>query len=227
MRTMKACIPLLFLMAAGCVSPAPASTATGGPAAAPTDTMAPADTAMPLRLPTDTDGPAEAPVRTIDDFEQTETVWSACVDPECTDSSAMDIAFTADHATQGQRAMQLNFTKDEKLKAVFYLEQPMDLSGGSSVSFDIFHEGTVDGVGLALTTGPDSVWHESDSVPVQRGKTVTVIFDITAGNYKTAAANWEFRSSIADLDNVVRLSIVLYPRETGCVVVDNLRWNGS
>jgi hypothetical protein len=80
-------------------------------------------------------------------------------------------------------------------------------------------------LGFALTTGLYSVWHESDTVPVEQGHTVTLAFDLTAGNYKTAATNWEFRSAIADLDGVVRLSIVLYPRETGSVVVDNIRLN--
>jgi hypothetical protein len=163
--------------------------------------------------------------RVIDDFEESETAWAVCIDPECPDSSSMDVALTADHATHGEGALQSDFGKNDKLKAIFYLERPMDISGGRTVSFDIFHAGTIDGLGFALTTGLDSVWHESDTVPVEQGHTVTLAFDLTAGNYKTAATNWEFRSAIADLDGVVRLSIVLYPRETGSVVVDNIRLN--
>jgi hypothetical protein len=96
----------------------------------------------------------------------------------------------------------------------------MDLSGGRTVRFDIYHEGTIDGAGFALTTGAGAVWHESDTVPVEQGRKVTLTFDITAGNYKTAATNWEFRAFPADRNNVVRLSIILYPRKSGSAILD-------
>lgn len=226
MRIMKFLIPFTLVLTAGCATATPTapqdlilsakSTATTGSSDIPTITPSTAS----VDLPTITPSTSPKVILLIDDFEGDETVWTVCIDPECTDSSAIDVALTPDHATHGIHALQLNFEKTEKPKAVFYIEQPMDLSGGRTVSFDIYNPGTIDGVGFALTTGPDSVWHESDMVPVEQGKKVTLTFDLTAGNYKTAATNWEFRASIANLDNVVRLSIVIFPKEAGSVIVD-------
>lgn len=215
MRLEKALIPFILVLAAGCATATPAA-----PTATPTS--APTETSVPTGLPAITPSAAPQPILVIDDFEGDETTWTVCIDPECADSSAIGVALAPDHASHGIQTLQLNFEKNDKPKAVFYLEQPMDLSGGRTVKFDVYHSGTVDGVGFALTTGPDSIWHESDSVPVEQGKRVTLSFDLTAGNYKTAATNWEFRAAIADLDKVVRLSIIIYPREAGSAIIDYL-----
>ena len=132
------------------------------------------------------------------------------------------MALTPDHATHGSRALTLNFKKNGLPKAVFYLDQPMDLSIGRTIRFDIYHEGTIDRAGFALTTGAGAVWHESDSVPVEQGKIITLSFDLNAGKYKTAATNWEFRAPIADRNAVIRISIILYPRTAGSAIIDYL-----
>jgi hypothetical protein len=116
----------------------------------------------------------------------------------------------------------LTFAKNDRPKAIFYLQQALNFSGGRTVRFDLFNPGTIDGVGFALTTGPDSIWYESDSVPVPEGKQTTLSFDLTASTYKTAAVNWEFRASLANLGQIVRLSIVLYPKTGGSAFLDNL-----
>ncbi len=214
MRIAQALVPFALILAAGCAAATPKTM----PAATPDTT--PAKAAARVKLPTMTPSTAPQVVLLIDDFESDETAWTVCIDPECTDSSAASVALTPDHAAHGIRALALHFEKNGKLKAVFYIEKPMDLSGGRTVRFDIYHEGTIDGVGFALTTGAGAVWHESDTVPVEQGRKITLSFDITAGNYKTAATNWEFRSFIADRKNVVRLSIVLYPRKSGSAILD-------
>jgi hypothetical protein len=206
---------------------------TAAPTAAILSTEFPSPTgaALPIEIPSQTatilpaaiPSPSPEIVMMIDDFEGTETFWTVCTDPECADSSAVDVTLTADHASHGKQALKLNFKKNDRPKAVFYLQKTMDLSAGGAVRFDIFNPGTVDGVGFALTTGPDSIWYESDSVPVAEGKTTPLSFDLTAGNYKTLATNWEFRASLAHLDNVTRLSIIIYPKATGAVYLDNLR----
>jgi hypothetical protein len=228
MRIVRALISFALILAAGCATAPPAETAIDALGAKSTPTAAAVDrptvipSAAPADLPTMTPSAEPKVLLLIDDFEAEETAWTVCIDPECADSSATGVELTPDHATHGIRALKLNFTKNDKLKAVFYIEKPMDLSGGSTVRLDIFHEGTIDGVGFALTTGADSIWHESDTVPVGQGEKITLSFDITAGNFKTAATSWEFRSHIADLDKVVRFSIILYPRETGSAIIDYL-----
>jgi hypothetical protein len=209
---------------------------TGGTAASPTAAVpspeipSPTMAVLPAEIPSPTASvqPAEAPSPTpgmvvrIDDFEGAQTAWTVCVDPECTDSSAVSVALTAEHASQGKQALQLNFEMNDRPKAVFYVQRPMDLSAGRVVRFDLFNPGTVDGVGFALTTGPDSIWYESDRYIAAEGKITTLEFDLDAGNYKTAATNWEFRSSLADRNAVVRLSIVIYPKASGAAYLDNL-----
>ena len=96
----------------------------------------------------------------IDDFEGAQTAWTVCADPECTDSSATVVALTADHASQGKQALQLNFEMNDRPKVVFYMQWPMNLGAGRAVRFDIYNPGTVDEVGFALTTGPDSIWYK-------------------------------------------------------------------
>jgi len=216
MQIIRALIPFTLILIAGCTagSPSPEPTASAVKTAAK---------AAPRVIPP-TMTPSTAPnvLRLIDDFEAAETAWTVCIDPECADSSATGVALTPDHATHGIRALALHFEKNDLPKAVFYIEQPMDLSGGRAVRFDIYHEGTIDGVGFALTTGAGAVWHESDAVPVEQGKIVTLSFDLTAGNYKTAATDWEFRAPIAGLNAVVRISIIIYPRKAGSAVIDYL-----
>ena len=192
----------------------PSQTAT----ALPTEISFPTATALSAAIPSPTPGI----VIMIDDFEGVQTVWTVCVDPESTDSSALNAALTADHASQGKKALQLNFDKNDRPKAVFYLPKMMDLSTGGAVRFDLFNPGTADGVGFALTTGPDSIWCESDSFPVAEGKTTTLTFDLTAVNFKAAATNWEFRLPLANLDYVARLSIIVNPKTAGAVQGDNL-----
>ena len=220
MRIFRSLTPLLLFLAAGCtaVSPAPAPTETPFAVLRSKSTS----TTAAANLPTATPSTGPKGLLVVDDFEGQETAWTVCIDPECTDSSATGVALTSDHATHGTQALALNFEKNDKLKAVFYIEKPMDLSGGRTIRFDIYHEGTIDGVGFALTTGAGAVWHESDTVPVEQGKVITLSFDLTAGTYKTAATNWEFRSFIAGRNNVVRLSIILYPRKSGSAVIDYL-----
>ena len=220
MRIGKALLPFLLVLAAGCsaASPSPAPTAAGTKKPAAAATRLKPSTKTPSAIPSST----PQVVLVIDDFEEDGTEWMVCVDPECADSSAVDVALTSKHAAHGDYALQLNFEKNEKLKAIFYIERPMDLSGGGAVRFEIYHEGTINGVGFALTTGEGEVWHESDAIPVASGRRISLLFDLAAENYKTEATNWDFRAPITDLDRVVRLSIILYPRISGFAVIDNV-----
>jgi hypothetical protein len=221
MRSFSAFIPFALILAAGCTAKPPGfPTATILPA-----TVAPS-TASVLPIPTVRQTEPAAPVAelvmVIDDFEGAQTDWTICTDPECTDSSAVSVALSSEYASQGKQALQIKYVKNDRPKALFFIQKPMDFSTGRYVKFDVFNPGTIDGVGFALTTGPNSTWHESDSVPVEAGKTTTLSFDLTADNYKTAATNWEFRATIADLNNVARLSIIIYPKVSGYAFIDNI-----
>ena len=159
----------------------------------------------------------------IDDFETSETAWIAGIEPDFTDSSAVDLILSGDHASRGKQALQLNFNKNDKPKAIFFLDKPLDLSQAHFLQFDLFNPGSLGGVGIAVTTGADKVWYESDSIPIGAGKQASLSFDLTAAIYKTASTNWEFRATIADLNSVSRLAIIIYPAQSGSVFVDNIR----
>jgi hypothetical protein len=218
----KVSISFLLFLTVGCTA---ASSADVHPTAA--GTKKPAEAAHRLKFPTRTPSPAPSPspriLLVIDDFEDDTTDWKACVDSECAGSCAVDVDLVRNHAVHGNRALQLNFATAGSPRAVFYIERPMDLSSGSDVRFTVFHEGALDGVGFALTTGEGRVWYESGMVAVASGKRIPVAFDLSASVYRTETADQELHSRIADRDRVVRISIVLYTRKSGSAVIDYLR----
>ena len=214
MRIPRSLILLALILVGACGTSKPTLPGDVAPTAGPS-----------ILLPTGTFIPWPTPTMftTIDDFEASETAWKAGTVPDYADSSALSVALTSEHASQGKQALQLNFEQNDKPKAIFFLDQPLDLSQARFVQFDIYNPGTVSGVGIAVTTGADLVWYESDSFSVEKDKQTSLSFDLTTGTYKAASTNWEFRASIADLNSVSRLAIIIYPAQSGSVFVDNLR----
>jgi hypothetical protein len=53
--------------------------------------------------------------------------------------------------------LQLDFEKNDKPKAIYYLDGQLDFSQARILRFDFFNPGTVSGVGISVTTGPDAV----------------------------------------------------------------------
>ncbi len=202
-------ILLSLVLAAGCTSAAPSPTAAHP---------------SPTREPPPTETPAVTPTidQMIDDFEAGTTAWQAGTADVFSDSSSLSVALSPEHASQGAQSLQLKFELTDKPKAIVYLDRPLDLSQARTLRLDIYNPGTVAGVGVAFTTGAQSVWYESDSHPVAAGKTTSLVFDLSASNYKAASTNWEFRTSIADLASVSRLAVILYPARSGSVFLDNL-----
>jgi hypothetical protein len=233
--TGRLCIPIL-LFAAGCATAVPAATpaptATSAPTFPPTATIAPdkAPTAAPAASPTlsptipPTKEPTAVPqvVQVIDDFESAKTDWIAGMEPEYGDSSSTSAVLTMDHPSQGGQALELTFEKNDKPKAIFYVDRALDLSRGTALQLDIFQPGIIEGVGVSFTVGADRIWQESGRLPVRAGKTVTLTFDLTAADYKTAATSWEFSAGLADLDQVNRLAVIIYPLADGSVYLDNI-----
>jgi hypothetical protein len=196
-------------------------TTTPSPSQPPAPQIPPPTEAQPAT-------PTPVPVSiSIDDFEAPETAWKAGTAADFTDSSAISIALTSEHAMQGKQALQLNFEQNDKPKAIFFLDQQLDLSQARFLEFDIYNPGAVGGVGIALTTGADSVWVESDSYPVAKGNIVSLSFDLTASTYKAASTDWEFRASIPDLKDVHRLAVIIYPTGSGSAYVDAIRLNSA
>jgi hypothetical protein len=219
MRQLFTLLVLIFLCACRTSTPVPAQPTT---LAQPTTTLPPAPTRT--ILPTAT----TALVSTmLDDLEASGTDWQAGTTAFFSDSSALAVSLTSAHASQGGQALQLDFEQNDKPKAIFFLDRQLDLSRVRSVQFDIYNPGTVGGVGIALTSGADSVWYESDSYSAAKGNIVTLTFDLTAAIYKAASTNWEFRASIVDLQDVHRLAIIILPARSGSAYVDAIRLNSA
>jgi hypothetical protein len=223
MRVARVLILLTLILATACgtsVTVQPSPPEPSPTSIPPTLTeIPPTQTAVPTSLP--------AKVVSLDDFESTETTWKAGIAPDFTDSSSLSIKLTGDHISQGKQALQLNFKKNDQPKAIFFVDKPFDLSQARFLQFDIFNPGSLASVGFAVTTGTGSVWYESDSVPVDAGKMTTLSFDLTASTYKAASTNWEFRAAIADLNNVQRLAIIIYPAQSGSAYLDNIRLSNT
>lgn len=226
MRIQRLFILFALILVSACGTSNPARTLPP-PATGVVPTLTAVPTTTPFPTGTSVPTPAVSTVTLIDDFESSETAWKAGTLPDFTDSSSVSLALTSDHATEGKQALQLNFEQSDLPKAIFFLDKPLDLSQAHFLQFDLFNPGSLAGVGIAMTTGEDKVWYESDSVPVGAGKQASLSFDLTAATYKAASTNWEFRASIPDLNNVSRLAIILYPAKRGSVFVDNLRTSAA
>lgn len=164
---------------------------------------------------------AQATVTLLDDFEAPRTTWQPGKAPTYQDSSAQSVALTAEHAT-GKQALALQFRKDEKPKAIFLLERPLDLSQAPILEFDLFNPGAGAEVAIALSTGSGWEWHESTSAPLKQGAQ-TVAFDLTSNQFKTARSNWTFGVSVAKPAETQRLALIIIPTDDGAVYLDNLR----
>jgi hypothetical protein len=207
---------LTFLLVTGCGTPTPAATPEAG-------SVVPAASQTPLPSETPPPGTAIPPVSIlIDDFEAGETAWQAGTEAFFPDSSALSVALNSEQATGGLQALQLNFDKNEKPKAIFFLDREMDMSQAPFLQLDLLNPGSAIDVVVAVTTGPDQVWYESGSFPLASGQQTRVVFDLTAGDYKAASTNWEFRASIADLNAVHRLAIIIIPAFSGSVFLDDV-----
>jgi len=204
---------LILTAACGTTSPSPIQLPVTQPPP-PTEPALPTPTTVPVSI-------------SIDDFEALETAWKAGTTADFSDSSAVSVALTSEHVSQGTQALQLNYEQNDKPKAIFFLDQQLDLSQTRYLQFEIYNPGAVGGVGIALTTGADSVWYESDSYPVTKGNIASLSFALAASTYKAASTNWEFRTSIPDLDNVHRLAIIIYPAGSGSAIVDAIRLNSA
>jgi hypothetical protein len=222
MRTSRLIILFVLLLTTACTTVEPTrsfssniTVVTTTPGQTATATVAPSPIPEPSATVTVT--------TPLDDFEAAETTWKAGLEPEYADSSALDLVLTGEHASESLQALQLNFEQNDKPKAIFYLDGPFDLSQAQSLQLDVFNPSSLTGVGIALTTGADNVWYESDSLPLAANKQTTLTFDLTSATFKAASTNWEFRAKISDPNSVSRLAIIIYPAKSGSAFIDNLR----
>ncbi|MGH9937357.1 MAG: hypothetical protein ACREAM_14010, partial [Blastocatellia bacterium] len=67
-------------------------------------------------------------------------------------------------------------------------------------------------IALAVSTGPQLLWHESQPHTLIGGlnKWNKVSFDLSSRMWKSSATNWQFNGEIKNLEDVRKVSIILY-----------------
>jgi hypothetical protein len=172
----------------------------------------------------------------LDDFEVASTTWFAGKPPDYSDSTASVVEISTTDQVEGYQSLALsfNFTPpaegSESLsdlpaqKAIFNKEGLVNLSAARYLTFAISDpERVLDAVSVALSTGGDWYWHESQPVIMDhQGGVNLVLIDLTASNWKTAQTNWEPTAILANTSLVNRISIIIYPRKAGKVYLDYL-----
>jgi len=127
-------------------------------------------------------------------------------------------------STEGEHSLQGTFNVLlPNGAAIFQTERPQDLRGTSALMFDIYVSEPNLRVALAVSTGIDWEWHESEAVSLAMGWTkVTIPLD---RGFKTERSQWRHTQSVANLSDVRRISIIIFPGRQlqGTIFLDNLR----
>ena len=148
-----------------------------------------------------------------------EAAWQVGQPPTYADSSALTVSEETVAALSQGKAAVFSFARTEVDKAIFFVEEAVDLSSTHFFQITLVnHEAAIAGAALSLSTGSDWVWHETQPVATEVG-TNKLIFDLTADNFFTDKAQ---NTTVANLDAVQRLALILYPVADGSVTLTNL-----
>jgi hypothetical protein len=196
--------------------------------AAPASSPTPAITQAPTAVPS----PATAQVQASAapdpiHFQSSLAVWAANKPPTYADSTSTNLSVTSEHALNGQQSLELVFDFNEGLKALFSLERPIDLSNAARLYIELSDpDGVLDSVAVALSTGTDWLWHEAVPQKVQTGDN-SLTFDLAGSDFSTAATGWKPGARLANLDQVQRLSVILFPKKSGKVYLQSVRTSST
>ncbi|GGJ59089.1 DUF5060 domain-containing protein [Deinococcus roseus] len=160
--------------------------------------------------------------QSLDTFEGSLTPWKAGLAPTYSDSSALEVQLTPEHAMEGKQALELKLDRNNQPRAIFLLERSLDLSQAPFLKFDVFNPDVADGVAIALSTGNSWEWFESEVQPVKTGQQ-TVAFDLTSDRFKAARSSWNIGTKVEGLNATQRIALLVFPKAGGSVYLDNLR----
>ncbi len=217
---------LLFLLLLAACSPSAAALPTIASSSEETTIESPAKGVLPT-LATSATSPAtqtSAPAEVLlDDFEASASAWKPGIEPGYKDSSAVKVALSTEYPALGKQSLALTFQKNDKPKAIFFVEGQFDLARGATLALALSDPlGVIEAAEIAICTGEQWYWHQSAPVAVQRGPN-ELAFDLTASAYATEASAWQPKVPIASLSDVKRIVVLLYPKNNGTVYLDHLR----
>jgi len=127
----------------------------------------------------------------------------------------------------GQSGVELKYsTATQPQKASFYKSGSFDWSNVSGFRFDLFNpqDHSVE-VSLALQTGPDFVWHESERVKLVPGWNHDVTVQVDGPTWKTVDSNWTNSDTLKNANDLRQVNLLVYPGnpEKGEVFLSRVR----
>jgi hypothetical protein len=128
---------------------------------------------------------------------------------------------------EGDEVQELRYRAGSNDKAAFTRSIQQDLSAAAALVFDVYNPTDREvKLAVALTTLPGYTWFESRVRTVApRSWTIGVRFDLTREVWKEEATGWRYVSKPRNLDNVQRLSILIYDRQnSGTLYLDRVRF---
>ncbi len=117
-------------------------------------------------------------------------------------------------------------TATEQQKASFYKEAQYDWTSVTGVRFDVYNpqDHAVE-VSLAVQTGSNFTWHESERLMVKPGWNHDLTFSVADPVWKSAQSNWTNTDNLAAANDVRRVNLLVYPnrREEGKLFLSRVR----
>ena len=133
------------------------------------------------------------------------------------------MAFVLPAGKPDKKVLALTFSPGDKEKTGF--GRILDLSAKEDGKLALAAYNPSDApitVSIALTTGPDHVWHESKPIELKAGwNAIELALDAT--DYKTAASGWRYSSAISNKHELRGLFIVVNnARREGHIFIDGM-----
>ncbi|HPD18381.1 MAG TPA: hypothetical protein PLF61_01825 [Candidatus Goldiibacteriota bacterium] len=174
--------------------------------------------------------PAETTVKTeelkevlIDDFETGRLRWMAATTWSC----ATGVESTTETASSGKSAMKACYNlKTPGQNAVFMIEDTVDLSDVYEMKVDVYYPYDFpSNLSISLSTGDKWVWQEYKTTKLKKGWNKDVTFYFKDKQWKNEKVNWANVTNPEGLNNVKRISLLLFPANMGkgYVIFDNVR----
>jgi hypothetical protein len=159
--------------------------------------------------------PEEAPKNLkevlIDHFEKGFNKWSAAAGWTC----ASGVEMVKDTDGKGVMKAKFNMNKPGQ-NAAFVTEGSFDLSDVYYFKLDIYNPNDFSmNASLALSTGDKWTWQEGPTVKVNKGWNRGVKFNLKKKEWKSELSGWRSVITPADITQVKRISILLYPPDMG------------
>ncbi len=137
------------------------------------------------------------------------------------DTSSLNLS--NEYIKQGKYAIKLNYNTPGDSKAFMEISDLYeDWSEKENLSFNLYNPSDVSYVAAAVSTGPNWDWHEFTQQALTSGWN-DIDIDLTSSTWKSEATNWQYTGTIANLNDVKRLSIGIFSYTTaGSVYIDNI-----